>query len=440
MIVPGATADQASGSPTATELSINPDGMDATGGGAATPLLEHFQLADALLPQQHQQQQIGALPRPFGIAHRGASAELPEHTREAYELAVVEGADFIECDVVLTADLVPLCRHEPNLLGSTDAADKFPDRLRSYTIDGKNVTGIFSVDLTAAEVATLRAMQPWPFRNQSYNGQFRVATLADYLHVARSANRSVGIYPETKHPGWTNAREAVRSANTSLEAILLDALAAAGWDMTAPLGSEAWRARPLFLQSFEVTSLRAMAARTRAPMVLLLGDWEGWTAPDSALTLAQLTEEASLAAIATWAAAVGPVKGTLVRWEPSQPQAAQPGSRAGGSAGSGAGGGDGGAGGRYVSSGLVERFHAHGLQVHTYTLRPESRFFLPHLAEHCRLQPPNLHVGAEYELLGRQVVRVDGLFADHMPSFLDWREHPQQQHQQAVRDSPLRRL
>ncbi|KXZ56760.1 hypothetical protein GPECTOR_1g685 [Gonium pectorale] len=64
---------------------------------------------------------------------------------------------------------------------------------------------------------------------------------------------------KTKHAGWTNAREAVRSANTSLEAILLDALAAAGWDLTAPLGSEAWRARPLFLQSFEATSLRATA-------------------------------------------------------------------------------------------------------------------------------------------------------------------------------------
>ncbi|GLI69023.1 hypothetical protein VaNZ11_013562 [Volvox africanus] len=119
-----------------------------------------------------------------GIAHRGSSAELPEHTREAYELAVAEGADFIECDVVLTADLVPLCRHEPNLINSTDAVAKFPERWRNYVIDGEAVAGIFSVDLTAAEVATLRAIQPWPFRNQSYNGRFRIATLADYLDVA----------------------------------------------------------------------------------------------------------------------------------------------------------------------------------------------------------------------------------------------------------------
>ncbi|GIL42949.1 hypothetical protein Vafri_771 [Volvox africanus] len=208
-----------------------------------------------------------------GIAHRGASAELPEHTREAYELAVAEGADFIECDVVLTADLVPLCRHEPNLINSTDAVAKFPERWREYVIDGEMVAGIFSVDLTAAEVATLRAIQPWPFRNQSYNGRFRIATLADYLEVALSANRSVGIYPETKHPTWTNSLLKLRAANTSLEDILLDALTAAGFG--APLDSEAWMRRPIFLQSFEASSLRYLATRTCAPTVLLLGDWEG---------------------------------------------------------------------------------------------------------------------------------------------------------------------
>lgn len=106
------------------------------------------------------------------------------------------GADFIECDVVLTADLVPLCRHEPNLASSTDALAKFPDRRRSYVIDGEQVTGVFSVDLTAAEVATLRAVQPWPFRDQTHNGRYAVATLADYLQVARVsrvvAGRQVG--------------------------------------------------------------------------------------------------------------------------------------------------------------------------------------------------------------------------------------------------------
>ncbi|GIL42946.1 hypothetical protein Vafri_771 [Volvox africanus] len=344
-----------------------------------------------------------------GIAHRGASAELPEHTREAYELAVAEGADFIECDVVLTADLVPLCRHEPNLINSTDAVAKFPERWREYVIDGEMVAGIFSVDLTAAEVATLRAIQPWPFRNQSYNGRFRIATLADYLEVALSANRSVGIYPETKHPTWTNSLLKLRAANTSLEDILLDALTAAGFG--APLDSEAWMRRPIFLQSFEASSLRYLATRTCAPTVLLLGDWEGWVAPDTGQTLAQLTEDSSLAEIARWSAAVGPSKRTLVNWQMEEMH------------GDGMGAAEhrdrkvrqqtkAGGGGRYVSSGLVERFHAHGLLVHTYTVRPEPRFSLPHLEA--------ADVAAEYELLLGTEVAADGVFTDHMPSLKDW--------------------
>ncbi|PNH12368.1 Glycerophosphoryl diester phosphodiesterase, partial [Tetrabaena socialis] len=331
---------------------------------------------------------------PMGIAHRGASFELPEHTREAYERAVEQGAHFIECDVVLTKDLVPVCRHEPNLLNTTDAQHKFPDRMRTYTIDGENVTGIFSVDLTAAEVATLRAVQPWPFRDQTHNGQLSIATLADYLAVAKKANRT-GIYPETKHPGWTNALPAVRAANTSVEDILLAALQRAGFD--APLGSPRWMQRPVFIQSFEASSLRYMAARTCAPMVLLLGDAEGWVAPDSGLTLEQLASNASLAEISGWASAVGPSKATVVRWQQEPPSGHSP---------------------SYVSSGLVERFHSHELQVHVYTIRPEPRFFLPHLAEHAQ-EGKALNVSAEYDLLLR-LVGVDAIFTDSIPSFREW--------------------
>ncbi|GLC38973.1 hypothetical protein PLESTM_000801600, partial [Pleodorina starrii] len=327
---------------------------ESSGGGGATSRPAQPSLDDSVGVSGPP----AATPAPvvvLGIAHRGASAELPEHTREAYELAVAEGADFIECDVVLTADLVPLCRHEPNLVGSTDAATKFPDRWRTYNIDGEQQEGVFSVDLTAEEVASLRAVQPWPFRNQSYNGMFRVATLADYLQVATSAGRPVGIYPETKHPSWTNSLPAVRAANTSLEDILLAALAEAGFGAGAPLGSEAWRRRPVFLQSFEAGSLRYLAAASCAPTVLLLGDWEGWVAPDSGLSLQQLTEESSLEQIAVWAAAVGPAKSTLVSWQQQQQQQEQEQEEA--ESGSSGGRSDGVGVGRYVSSGLVERFH-----------------------------------------------------------------------------------
>ncbi|KAG2442547.1 hypothetical protein HXX76_002633 [Chlamydomonas incerta] len=455
----------------------------------------------------------GRLP-PFAIAHRGASSELPEHTREAYERAIEEGADFIECDVVLTSDLVPLCRHEPNLASSTDALAKFPDRRRTYVIDGEQVTGVFSVDLTAAEVATLHAVQPWPFRDQSHNGRYAVATLADYLQVARSANRSVGIYPETKHPSWTNALPAVRAANTTLEDILLAALAAAGFD--SALGSPGWRQRPVFLQSFEAASLRYMASRSCAPGILLLGDWEDWVAPDSNRTLADLTDDRSLAEIAGWAAGLGMSKSSLVRWQPEAAAARADANAGAGAAGANAAGaastaaavhssgqdtaahaaGSAGAGaagtasaaasnatkavvkhrrrlhaasgkavaaalvatagsgsssssstgsgsgaraapgpapgaGRYVTTGVAERAQSHGLQVHIYTLRPEPQFFLPHLTQHVRsrdISPSapgaNATVADEYELFLEEVMAVDGMFADHMPSLQEWlRQH-----------------
>ena len=66
-------------------------------------------------------------------------------------LLCLPGADFIECDVVLTKDLQPVCRHEPKLDDSTDAASKFPHLSRTYMVDGMNVTGVFSVDLTLAQ-------------------------------------------------------------------------------------------------------------------------------------------------------------------------------------------------------------------------------------------------------------------------------------------------
>lgn len=63
--------------------------------------------------------------KPAVVAHRGASGTLPEHTKEAYLLAIQQGADFIECDVVVTRDLQLICRHEPQLNDTTDAAQKF---------------------------------------------------------------------------------------------------------------------------------------------------------------------------------------------------------------------------------------------------------------------------------------------------------------------------
>ena len=102
--------------------------------------------------------------RPIVIAHRGASGERPEETRLAYELAIDEGADFIEPDLVPTKDGHLVCRHEPEIGGTTDVARRpeFSDRKASYLIDGETVTGWFTHDFTLAELKSLRGRERLP--------------------------------------------------------------------------------------------------------------------------------------------------------------------------------------------------------------------------------------------------------------------------------------
>ena len=87
-----------------------------------------------------------AFPHPLVIAHRGASGERPEHTRAAYELAIAQGADFIEPDLVMTRDGHLVARHENEIGGTTDVADhpEFADRRTTKTIDGQSITGWFT--------------------------------------------------------------------------------------------------------------------------------------------------------------------------------------------------------------------------------------------------------------------------------------------------------
>ena len=102
--------------------------------------------------------------RPIVIAHRGASGERPEHTLEAYRLAIEQGADFVEPDLVSTKDGVLVCRHENEISGTTDVASKpgFASRRATKTIDGAPVTGWFTEDFTLAELKTLRARERLP--------------------------------------------------------------------------------------------------------------------------------------------------------------------------------------------------------------------------------------------------------------------------------------
>jgi glycerophosphoryl diester phosphodiesterase len=316
---------------------------------------------------------------PIVIAHRGASGYRPEHTLEAYRLAIRQGADFIEPDLVATRDGVLVARHENEISGTTDVAGRpaFAHLRTTKVVDGREVTGWFTEDFSLAELKTLRAReriaQARP-DSARFDGMYAIPTFAEVLRLARSHSRDgrrVGVYPETKLPTYF-AREGRRidgaPIGLSLGALLVRTLLEEGF--TDP--------RCVYIQSFEVENLlelrRAImpAAGVDFPLVQLLGGPESPAPRDFAWHLAHGTDlravygeladvlpdgldgdtrHAHLATApalawmkAHYASAIGPWKGLL---SPAQGTAATPAS-------------------------ILADARALGLAVHPYTLRAEE--------------------------------------------------------------------
>jgi glycerophosphoryl diester phosphodiesterase len=200
------------------------------------------------------------------IAHRGASGERPEHTLESYRLAIEEGADYIEPDLVMTRDGVLIARHENEISGTTDVAQHsgFAPRRRTQVIDGESFTGWFTEDFTLSEIKTLRArerlgdLRP---QNCRFDGHFAVPTFDEIMQLVMSANRQpgrnrpIGVYPETKHPAHFAA------IGLPQELTLLDTLQRYQY---AKAGS------PVFIQSFDPRNLQQLRRMTQLPLVQLL--------------------------------------------------------------------------------------------------------------------------------------------------------------------------
>jgi len=200
------------------------------------------------------------------IAHRGASGERPEHTLESYQLAIEQGADYIEPDLVMTRDGVLIARHENEIGGTTDVAQhpEFAERRRTQIIDGETMTGWFTEDFTLAEIKTLRARERLPAlrpANCAFDGRFSVPTFEEIMELAQAANRArpgrarIGVYPETKHPAH------FQSLGLALERPVLETLGRHGY---AEHGS------PVFIQSFDPNNLRQLREMTPLPLVQLL--------------------------------------------------------------------------------------------------------------------------------------------------------------------------
>ncbi|MCB2087325.1 MAG: glycerophosphodiester phosphodiesterase [Sphingomonadaceae bacterium] len=310
---------------------------------------------------------------PLIIAHRGASGERPEHTLAAYELAIDQGADFIEPDLVLTRDGVLIARHENEISGTTDVASRpeFSDRMTTRVIDGQEMTGWFTEDFTLAELKTLRAKERLPilrFENAAYDGQFEVPTLAEILALVKrkeaETGRRIGLYPEMKHPAYFEA-----ALGLDMVDLLVEQLHAAGYDKASD---------PVFIQCFEVKPLLRANLRTDLRLVQLIAA-EGGPVDIEDSSYALLASPYGLAQIAKYADGIGPDMRLVLQVDGSP-------------------------------TALVGNAHDAGLVVHAWTLRRENGF----MPKPLRTNDNPRGVGALPVLMGLLVNGgVDGIFTDH---------------------------
>ena len=312
---------------------------------------------------------------PIVIAHRGASGERPEHTIAAYRLAIAQGADFIEPDLVLTKDGVLVARHENEISETTDVADRaeFAARKTTKMIDGSEVTGWFTEDFTLAELKTLRARERLPkLRSTDYDGQFDIPTFEEILTLLADVNQDrtipVGVYPETKHPSY------FASIGLPHEAPLLALLDRFGYR---------GRKAPVYIQSFEVRNLIDLRAKSDLPLIQLM-DAAGGPPDRPDTSYAAMASPAGLKTIASYADGIGPNKAMVI------PRGAL--------------------GSLAEPTSLVRDAHAVGLKVHPWTFRREN-YFLP-LGDKGGVNPAG-HGDLGAEIAAYLRTGIDGLFSDN---------------------------
>jgi glycerophosphoryl diester phosphodiesterase len=310
--------------------------------------------------------------RPWVIGHRGASGYRPEHTRAAYELAFALGADAVEPDIVATRDGVLVLRHENEISGTTDVARRpeFADRRTTKSFGPVSMSGWFTEDFTWEELSTLRAIERLPGIRPSsatFDGRYPILRLDELLRLIGEASerhgRALGLVAEIKHAAYFD------SIGLPLGELVAEALARFPG--------------PLVVESFEETVLGEVRQRGLDAKLVYLLEATG-TAPDLMMRLGASAPDytAQLERLDELASRVDGIsvdKGRLLK----------PDARAG------------------VE--LVDRAHGAGLEVFTWTLRPESKFLTkPFRAGDAA------HWGdwrGEFDAV--LATGVDGVFADH---------------------------
>ncbi|MDQ2697656.1 MAG: glycerophosphodiester phosphodiesterase [Actinomycetota bacterium] len=336
--------------------------------------------------------------RPLVIGHRGAPGYRPEHTRSAYELAFALGADAVEPDIVATRDGMLVLRHENEISGTTDVATRpeFARRRTTREIDGTPLTGWFTEDFTWAELATLRATERLGALRQSsasFDGRYPILRLRDLFALIDEAadrqDRVLRMVAEFKHGAHFDA------IGLPLDELFAAELDAAGWGR----GDER-----LIMEAFEPTLLDRLGARgirgkriflveaTGAPWDLVLAGGSRAPRYDAFVT------EEGLFDLAGRVDGVSVGKARLVDD-----------GRASASPGVAASAADGVAP-PLTGSDLVDAAHSAGLEIYTWTLRPENRFLAPGFRRGRARAAFGDWFGEFGQVIG---TGVDGIFVDH---------------------------
>lgn len=240
---------------------------------------------------------------PIVIGHRGASGYRPEHTAMSYELAIAQGADYIEPDLVMTKDGVLVARHE-NEIGRTTDVDRHPEfaaRKTTRTIDGETFTGWFVEDFTLAELKTLRARERRPAvrpGSAAYDGREPILTLQEVIDIAETGGakrgRPVGLYIELKNPDY------FRSIGLPMEKPLIGVLHANGLNTANA---------PVIIQSFWPSALMALRQMTPIKLMFLINSQPppaAMLAANNIRAWSDVYSPAGLKTIAAFADIVGP--------------------------------------------------------------------------------------------------------------------------------------
>ncbi|WP_413600750.1 glycerophosphodiester phosphodiesterase family protein [Curtobacterium sp. Curtsp57] len=317
------------------------------------------------------------------IAHRGASGYRPEHSRSAYELAIDLGADAIEPDLVPTKDGVLVLRHENEISGTTDVADhpEFAARRTTKVVDGNRLSGWFTEDFTWDELSTLRTRERLPAlrpRSAEHDGENPVLRLEDLLAILDAAPRPVALVAEVKHATYFD------SIGLPMGELVDGVVGGAGWR-----GDER-----LTFECFEKGVLRDIGSRGAGGRLVYLQEARGSAADEvashgrAAPTYADERTDGALAGLAEEFDGISvDLKTLMAGTDPVALDDPRP-----------------------VRSDVVERAHAVGLAVFTWTLRPENRFLPAPLR-----RGGDVAAHGDWERWFTSVVRtgVDGVFADH---------------------------